>query len=187
MMNKKVLKASIISIGVLLLILYFCKIFFTKEYAMVVQNDRFVEFGVFVDANKWLRFVLSIVTSFIVYWLFLCGSLHKRYLNWKECLMIIGAIAIYRLIGLVDEAFALNITTIVFPLLLVVCKADCKFGAIIYSFHTIAQALSLSIRGLAKYLLKVNYITIFFLGFECYLWLLLFYCLGQYNNTKKEE
>lgn len=186
-MNKKVLKASIISIGVLLLILYLCKIFFTKEYAMVVQNDRFVEFGAFVDSHKWLRFILSVVTSFIAYWLFLCASCHKKYLSLLECLYILGMISIYRLVGLWDYNLSSSIMYVSFPVLLLLCKADMKYGAMVYTFHILAQTLSVSIRGLLIYLISVNYITVFFLSVETYLWLILFYFIGQFNNIKKEE
>lgn len=183
-MNKKVLRVSIFTIGVLLFVLYIFKWIFTKEYALVIQNDKFIAFGNFVDAHHWLRVVLSVITSFVIYWLFLCASLHKWRLNWRECLYVLGAIILCRVFSYIDVNVSTNLSYVVFPILLILCKADMKYGAIIYSFHIMAQALSLSVRGLLNYLFAVNYITILFLGIESYLWLLLFYFIGQ--NNKKE-
>lgn len=66
-MNKKVLKVMIVLVVIFLLALYVLKIFFPQEFVMVVENDKLVSIGYYVDNHLWLHIILGIITSFITY------------------------------------------------------------------------------------------------------------------------
>ena len=61
-------------------------------------------------------------------------------------------------------------------------KGNLTQTAIVYTTHTMCQALSLRIRSLPIYLTNVNFITMFIFGIESYLWLILFYIIFNYKK-----
>lgn len=61
-------------------------------------------------------------------------------------------------------------------------KADFKTSIIVFGTHTIAQALSIKVRGLVFLLTDINYATIFLMMFDGFFWLLLFYFYFNYKE-----
>lgn len=93
-MNKKVLKVMIVLVITFLLALYVLKIFFPQEFVMVVENDKLVMIGDYIDNHLWLYITISVITNFITYWLYLCAVTRKWRLNWKEILAVCVTIAL---------------------------------------------------------------------------------------------
>lgn len=182
-MNKKVLKVMIVLVVIFLLALYVLKIFFPQEFVMVVENDKLVMIGDYIDNHLWLYILISVITNFITYWLYLCAVTGKWRLNWKEIIAVCATIALIQCLYEYDEALASGISIVSMILLPLIDKAKLKNVAIVFSINNIAQILSTSIRNLPFLLLNVNFITIFLMTLECYFWLLLFYF---YFNYKKE-
>lgn len=96
--------------------------------------------------------------------------------------MVFGVVVLSRAVNFYDEnlATALSITSFLFlPALM---KGSLKTSAIVYTIHTFAQALSLTIRNLPIYLYSVNYATMFLMIMEMYLWLALSYIIFNYKE-----
>ena len=85
----KVLKTMIALVCVFLIALYVLKIFIPEQFIMVIENDKLIDFGEYVDNNLWLHIILGIVTSFITYWLYIGAVTRKWCLNWKELVAVI--------------------------------------------------------------------------------------------------
>ena len=183
-MNKKVLKVMIALVMIFLCAFYVLKIFFPEQFIMVIENERLVQIGEYIDKHLWLYIVIACVTNFITYWLYLCAVTHKWYLNWKEIVMVLCVIALTQGLYEFDETLASGIHIIAMICLPLISSAQLKEVAIVFSFNYLSQLLSTLIRSLPLLLTNVNFMTIFLMTLEQYFWLLLFYL---YFNFKKEE
>ena len=183
-MNKKVF-ISMLTLSVIFLVgLYVFKIFFPQEFMMSIQSEKIIAIGTFIDSHEWLYYLCCGLTSFLTYWLYCCACSGRLYLKWYEVLEIVGVIVICRAVNFYDTTLATAISLCSFLFLPAIMKGDLKKTAIIYTIHTMCQALSLGIRSLPIYLTSVNFITMFIFGIESYLWLILFYIIFNYKKEK---
>lgn len=183
-MNKKVLRTMITLVVVFLIALYVLKIFFPEQFVMAIENEKLVEIGQYIDAHKWLLIACAVITSFITYWLYLCATLNKWKLNWKEIVAILIAILIVQITYEFDATLSSGLSIISMFIIPMIFNAQLKNVAITFSIHYMSQLLSTLIRNLPLLLTNINTITIILFGAECYLWLLLLYF---YFNYKKEK
>lgn len=149
---------------------------------MTISNDKLVIIGQYVDEHLWLRYLCAGFTSFITYSLYCCACSRRWFLKWYEYLIIVGVIVVARLVNFVDTNIATALSISAFLFLPAMMKGSMKISGLVYTFHCLAQCLSLSIRNLPMYLTTTNYLTIFLLGIESYLWLLLFYFVFNYKK-----
>ena len=184
-MNKKVYITMLVLSTSFLLAMYVLKIFYPQEFMLNIQNERIIAIGTYIDSHLWLRYICAGITSFIVYWLYCCACCKRLSLKWYECLYIIIAIVIMRVINIFDVNIATHLSIAAFFVLPAIMKGDIKIAALIYLTHGLSQCLMLKIRNLPMYLTSMNYLTILFVGIETYLWLLLFYVI--FNYKKKEN
>ena len=181
-MNKKVF-ISMLTLSVIFLVgLYVFKIFFPQEFMMSIQSEKIIAIGTFIDSHEWLYYLCCGLTSFLTYWLYCCACSGRLYLKWYEVLEIVGVIVICRAVNFYDTTLAPAISLCSFLFLPAIMKGDLKKTAIIYTTHTICQALSLGIRSLPIYLTNSNFVTICLMTLECYFWLLLFYIIYNYKK-----
>lgn len=184
-MNKKVF-IFMLTLSVIFLVgLYVFKIFFPQEFMMSIQSEKIIAIGTFIDSHEWLYYLCCGLTSFLTYWLYCCACSGRLYLKWYEVLEIVGVIVICRAVNFYDTTLATAISLCSFLFLPAIMKGDLKKTAIIYTTHTMCQALSLGIRSLPIYLTSVNFITCLFMTFEMYFWLLLFYIIFNYKKENK--
>lgn len=182
-MNKKVLKTMIALVVIFLISCYILKIFFPEQFVLSVENKTIIEIGNYIDSNEWAYYLFGIFTSFLTYWLYLCAVCRKWYLNWWQCLIVLGVIGASIGLNFVDINLYTALSYSSFIVLPAIFKADLKNVAIVFTIHLLSQALSLSIRDIPTYMLNINSLTLFFMAIETYLWLALFYF---YFNFKEK-
>lgn len=184
-MNKKVFISMLVLTITFLVGLYVLKIFFPNEFVMVIENEKLIVVGEFIDSHIILYYICCAITAFITYYLYCCACCGRIKLKWYEILEIIAVIVVVRLISLFDASLSNAIQLSSFLFLPYLMKGKLKNSAITYTIHCVAQALSLSIRNLPLYLTNVNFITTLLFGIESYLWLVLLCII--FNYRKKEE
>lgn len=183
-MNKKVLKTMIGLVVVFLVALYVIKIFFPQEFVMVIENEQFIKIGNYIDSHKWAYYLFGICTSFITYWLYFGAVCRRWLLNWKQLLAIFIVIGGSIGLSFVDSKICSAFTTgamLCLPLLL---KGDMRYVPIVFSVHLFAQNITLAIRNLPMYIANYNSVIFFALTLECYIWMVLFYLLGNFKDKE---
>lgn len=161
------------------------KIFFPQDFVMLIENERLVVIGRFIDNHPLIYYICCIATSFITYWLYCCAVSHRKFLNWKECLLIAICLVVNRLISFVDESIATHISIALFFILPAITKGNLKDCAIVYLVHGLSQALALSIREFPMYFTNdLTFDSGLLMTLDCYLWLVLFYMLNNYEKEK---
>ena len=183
-MNKKVLRVMLILVATFLVGLYVVKLFFPEQFVMVIENEHLVAIGSYIDNHWWLQEICDVITSFIVYWLYLCALTKRWYLNWKQILVVLGTIAVTHGLYYLDPVLCGGVSVVAMIIVPALFKAESKDIAIVFSIHYMAQLLSTLIRGLPLLLTDVNFITITLMGIESYFWLLLLYLYYNYRRNK---
>lgn len=183
-MSKKIFVTMLILSVCLLVGMYVAKIFFPQEFVFVIENERIVAIGEYIDSHAWAYYTLGIITSFVTYWLYLCAVCRKRKLNVKECVIVLITIAMSIGANFLNQNFATFMS--IYPMIVLpfIMKARLREVAIVYPIHGLAQILSLEIRQLPMYIQYNNSLCFLLLTFECYFWLLLFYIIFNYKKSE---
>ena len=192
-MNKKVFVAMLMLTIVFLTGLYVVKIFFPNEFLMVIENDRLVAIGEFIDNHIAINFILGVILGIIFDYLYFGAVCRKLKLNFKLVLVIVVYNVIYNSLytflstNIISEYSSIFIiaSTIYMILLPVLFTKELLPLSITYTINSISQLLSLSIRNLNVLLTTSNFITMFLMTIETYLWLVL--CLIIFNYKEKEN
>lgn len=182
-MNKKVFVSSLVLVIVFLCAMYVGKIFFPEDFVLLVENERLLAIGRFIDSHPPLYYIFGFISSFITYYLYCCAVSRRPRLNWKECLIILAGVIVNRLVSFLDMNIATHISISLFFILPCVTKGNIKDCMIVYSVHGLAQVLSLSIRDLPLYFgNEITFLAGILMTLECYLWLVLFYLIYNYKK-----
>lgn len=184
-MNKKVFISMLVLTITFLVGLYVLKIFFPNEFVMVIENEKLIAIGEFIDNHKWSYYIFGIITSFITYFLYCCAICHRLYLKWYEYLIILLTIIINIILNFIDMQIASHFSICSMLILPFIFGGKLKETCIVYSIHGLAQILSLNIRNFPLYMIDVNSLSLFLMNFECFIWLALFYII--YNYKRKEN
>lgn len=184
-MNKKVLKTMIALVISFLVGLYVLKIFFPQEFLLVVENEKIVQIGNYIDSHKWAYYLFGVASSFFTYSVY-CGAVCKKWiLKWWHYLIILAVIGVNILLTKYDINLYTAFSIASFVVLPFIFKSDLKSVAICYSIHLFNQSLTLSIRDVGLYMKNMNSLTLNMVGLESFVWLLLLYTFFNYN--KKEN
>lgn len=168
-----------------LLGLYVIKIFFTDWFLFQIQSQPLIDFGAFIDSHLWIYITINTITCFITYYLYVCACSRKKYLNWIWSLVILGVSILSGSLSLYYPNFIMHFNICAMIIIPALNGAKAIDIGIVYAIHGIAQLLSLNIRSLSLLLTNTNYVTIFCLGIESYLWLILLYITFNYKNEKR--
>ena len=165
---------------------YVLKIFYPQEFVMTIENEKIISIGNFIDSKEWLYTLCCVVTSTITYYLYIGASSHRTKLKWYELIVIVLVSLGIRLVGLyVDADLRTILSMCSFFVLPAVMGGELKTLSIVYTTHSIAQYLTLKIRNLPLFFTNTpNFVTMIFMTFECYLWLVLMFIIF---NLKKEK
>lgn len=186
-MNKKVFISMLTLCVVFLVGLYFAKIFFPQEFVGAVSNETITRIGGLIDSNKATYYIFHILISILTYSLYLCAIKHKWLLNWKEFIAVLITIGGNIGISFYDTTFSTYYGIIAMVILPRIFKGDMQYMPIVFSTHFLAQVLSLNIRNLPAYIVQSNTVMFLILTIDMYLWLALFYIIGNYKNKEKEN
>ena len=191
-MNKKVFTSMLILTISFLVSLYVLKIFFPQEFVMSVSNDKLVMVGNFIDSHKILSFIIGILMGCIFDYLYFGAVCRKIKLGFKLITIILiynitynGLYTFLPVQILVEHSslFIVASTCYMIMIPMFFTKELLPLG-ITYCINSISQLLSLGIRNLSMLLTTANFITMFLMTIETYLWLVL--CLILFNYKKKE-
>lgn len=192
-MNKKVFISMLVLTITFLVGLYILKIFFPNESIMVIENEKLIAIGEFIDNHIAIDFILGVILGIIFDYLYFGAVCRKLKLNFKLILIIIVYNIIYNSLytflpaNIISEYSSIFViaSTIYMILLPTLFTKELLPLSITYTINSISQLLSLSIRSLNILLTTSNSMTMFLMTIETYLWLVL--CLIIFNYKEKEN
>lgn len=190
-MNKKVLKTMIILVAVFLVALYVVKIFFPEQFVMAVSNQNIINIGEFIDNHIALYFIVGIVLGCVFDYLYFSAVCRTFKLKLPLLIIILAYNIIYNSLYTflpvdikVKYSAMFVVASICYMLAIpILFTKELKPLAVTYSINYIAQTLSLEIRSLGVLLTTANFLTMFLMTTETYLWLVL--CAFLFNKKKE--
>lgn len=186
-MNKNVLRTMIILCWVFLVAYAILKLVpqLASKFVIVVNNEKIVKAGQFIDSHVWLKQIIHIITTCLTYHFYLCACCHKWHLSLKE--YIICALFIIPNVYLCWYCYNIG-TAISFVLMFTIpffLKADYRTVAIIFATHTLGQAVLSFVRSQPLNVVDVNTVSQMILCLDAYIWLLLYYLYANLYKEKK--
>jgi hypothetical protein len=183
-MNKKVFVSMLFLCIAFLFGLYVVKIFFPQEFVMIVENEKLIAIGNFIDSHRWCYYLVCCITAFITYWLYLCACCSQKRLKIWQIAIVIAIILGSCVVDKLDPNIAMYYSIISMIVLPALFKGKLGNIALVFSVHIIAQYLSLSIRNLALIFSTFNSLIGLIMTAEMYLWLSLFYIIFNYKEKE---
>jgi hypothetical protein len=174
----------IVLLWVFLLSFVVIKLFFGEWFVTVVENEKILIMGQFIDEHKVVKLLVDTLVSILAMHFYLCSCKQLWRLKVSWYLSISAYILAINVGYLWNSSIILVVDLlglIIFPILL---KADIKQTIVVFLLHELGQPILLFIRSEPLYLASTNYATQFFLLFDVYVWLALYYL---YSNMYKEE
>lgn len=191
-MNKKVWTAMLVLTVVFLGFLYVAKIFFPQEFVMCIEDERLIQIGSFIDNHKWASYVVGALVGCIFDYFYFGAITRKLKIDYKLIVcIIIYNLSYNALFTFIPKEHILQYNSLF--MILSNCYMillPCLFSkellplSITYTINSIAQLLSLEIRGISLLMTNANSITMLLMVLEAYLWVVLCFIVFNY---KKEE
>lgn len=95
--------------GAILVAFYVLKIFFPDLIIELAETERLVEFGTFIQSNKWYLHIFNVVTGYVHGYILYCACIRKPYLSWKGNVVLVSQLI---LLSLINEFYATQYSTL---------------------------------------------------------------------------
>lgn len=186
-MNKSVLRTMIILCWVFLALYAILKLVpqFASKFVIVVNNEKIVKAGQFIDSRVWLQQIVYGLTTLLTYHFYLCACVKKWHLSWKQYLVLIAIIVATNTIKYYISSLCLIINVLVMVILPFALKGDYRTFIIIFVTHYLGQLAISFIRGAEISLVDLNTVSTFICCLDAYVWLLLYYLYANLYKEKK--
>lgn len=191
-MNKKVFITTFILFGIMLVGCILAKTVFGADLAIVVENSRLIEIGVYLDNHFWLRESIYFLFTFITYNLYLCAISGKWFLNWKELLILTPILIAMQFAKIYVPSLGMYLDLIAMILIPIFIKSERELGdkyktfVLVYTIHCLSQLLCLYARTLPVQLISVNSAVSIVFMIDQYIVQIMYYLYGNKLKNKKE-
>lgn len=179
----------------ILVILYIFKLISPKFIIKIAETKNILKFGNYVDNHLWCYYLFNGFTSYIIMFLYTCACCRILKLDLIENIVLVASI----ILSFVVQRFfptlylSYNFMGYIFLPLIVVFKRKLSTISIFYStcicflITTLAQYLSLEIRGISTLINYPNTATYFVLLIDLYIWNILLYLFYNYKKGGVEN
>lgn len=176
-MNKNVLRTMIILCWVFLALYAILKLVpqLASKFVIVVNNEKIVKAGQFIDERKWLGDIIYFLTTLLTYQFYLCACCHKWFLSIKQYLVSLAIIVPTFIANVFIPKVALTLNFVAMIALPYLLKADFRTFVIIFTTHTLGQLALGYIRSENLMCVDVNFLSQAIMLMDMYVWLLLYY------------
>lgn len=183
-MNKRVLWTMIVLLWVFLLSFAVIKLFFGEWFVAVVENEKILMVGQFIDGNKAVKLIVDTIISTIAMQFYLCSCKQIWRLPAKVYMILIAYTFSLNILYLWNASFASCVDLAAFVIIPLLIGSKITQTVCVLMLHYLGQFAVLFIRSEPIYFASTNYATQFVIIFDAYVWLVLYYL---YSNTDKEK
>lgn len=183
-MNKKVLKTMIFLCWGFLVAFAIMKIWFADKLLIVINNERIVDIGNFIDARPWLQQIVYGLTTLLTYQFYLCACVKKWHLTVKQYIVLCAIIAATNTLKYYYPELSLVVNVLIMIVYPFALKSEYKTFVIIFSAHYILQIIVSYIRSEPLNKVDLNTVSQIVMMVDSHICLLLYYL---YSNLYKEN
>ena len=183
-MNKKVLRTMIFLCWGFLVAFAIMKIWFADKLLVVINNERIVDIGNFIDARPWLQQIVYGLTTLLTYQFYLCACVKKWHLTVKQYVVLCIIIAATNTLKYYNPELSLVVNVLIMIIYPFALKSEYKTFVIIFSAHYILQIIVSYIRSEPLNKVDLNTVSQIVMMVDSHICLLLYYL---YSNLYKEN
>lgn len=192
---KNIWTMGLILFGVILGVLYLIKLINPSFVITIAEVEPIVNFGAYVDTHKWAHYLFNSFVSFFVLYFYCCACIRTKKLDYKELSILLASIIFYCFVEEFLPSFLFvynNILYILLPFIFILMRKDKDIKVMIstsvcFIITSLAQVLSLNIRGISTLISYPNAATLTILAIDAYIWNVLLYCFYNYKKENKNE
>jgi hypothetical protein len=166
----------------LLLVIYIAKLFFPHFVIEVSHTQRIIEIGHYIDNHKWAWYVANTITSYFICYFICTASCQKKFLNYKEHIIIAITLIIMFLVKEFMPQYYTTLNYITMILLPCIMKAKLLPTTIVFTSLNLLQLFTLEIRGLMLMITDFNFATALVLLIDAYILQILLYLALNYKK-----
>lgn len=184
-MNRKVFITLLILVCSYLVAYYILKFAFPEKFLLCLTGTGLLKFGEFLQTHRVINEIISNLMTILTFYLFACACSSKLRLSWKETIFVVLlAIGTNYSYVLIPE-YSVHVSTTAMLLCATICRGNLLKTTITFGVYGTVQLFLLKIRGVETILPKINQASVYALGLESIVVLLLFYII--FNFKKKEK
>ena len=184
---------GLILFAVILVLFYVAKIFFPEFIIGVAEIPRVVEIGKFIDSSKITIHIFNIIIGLLGGCLYCCAACRKKYLKWKDILVLLGLMIILSLVleFMPAQYSSINFLVVYCSPFILCClnkelsKNTFVSSSVCFLVDILSQVMSCQIRDLLPMTSSFNSATMIILLIDTWIWRLLLYFF--FNNKSKKE
>lgn len=180
-MNKRLFDVMLALCLIFLIISYIIQIFLPDYFVITFNSTNFLKLMVFINSHTLIKLILSCITSFITYYIFICACAKLSHIHAKGCIIIIFIVVIgqymYNYTG-----FGIHYGVSSMLILAAVFNANLKDTAFIYTIHGLGQILCLNIHRLPILVDQYAFGQTLTLLIDTYIWLILMWVIQLQNK-----
>lgn len=184
---------GLILCGAILVLFYIAKIFFPQFIVGVAEIPSIVALGEYVDTHKWAYIIFNMGVNYIGSYILFCACCRKKYLNWKDNLILLSFVVSARLVSefLPNHYSSYNYVALVgFPFLMCLVDKNLTKGTFIstvacFCVDILSQVMSVEIRNLFLLSTHINVATMTILLIDTWIWRILLYLFFNHKTNKE--
>lgn len=184
-MNKKIAITLLVLCIVYMAIFYVIKFIFPELLLLQIKDPNIIAFGEFFLKSKWYEYGLNLVSTFIVFYLFVCASRGRFSINFKQLIYIFVATIINAVTTIFVPSIMIHTSTSLMLLLSLLCGGEFAYCSISFAVYGYASQFLFKIRGFETVIGYVTPATGVVLGTECWVWLLIFALIFKLREDNK--
>lgn len=184
-MNIKIAKTLLILNIVYIVAFYIIKFIFPEFLLLQITDPNILKLGMFIESGIIWTILYYFLSSFLIFYLFVCASRGKFKITILELVYIIIATIISILVTRFLPELMVHTSTSLILLLMLLCKGKIGYGVPTFVVHGYLSQFLTSIRGFGTIIYSTNIASYLVLSLECYVWLFLFSLLFYLKENKK--
>lgn len=154
------------------------------KFVIVVNNERLISAGRFIDERIWLQQIVFGLTTLLTYHFYLCACIHKWHLSVKQYIVLCIVVAATNILKYYVQSISLIVNVLVMVVYPFTLRSDYRTFIIIFVTNYIGQVILGYVRSETLNAVSYNTISALILCVDIYVWLLLYYL---YSNLYKGE
>ena len=184
---------GLILIVIIYAIFFLLKVLNPSFVVGVAELQGVVKFGTYIDSQMWAYYLFNGLISFVTYYVYCCACCRKKYLNYRECTLVLLFVIIgyifYEVAPVIATPFN-NVSLVLLPAIILFLNKTkdikCVYSiAMCFSTHTLLQYVQSLIKDISTLISYPNSATFTILTIDGFIWLVILYLF--YNKGGKQN
>lgn len=184
-MNKKIAKTLLVLSILYISAFYIIKFIYPQFLLNQLVDPNVLKLGTFVESNIFLLYFCRFLTTFIVFYLFVCAGSGYFKLKLKEFIFVILASIVSIVVTTFLPTLMTHTSTSLMLLLALICRGKKEYFIPTFIAHGYLSMFTNTIKGFETIIMNINAVNGIMLGIEGWVWLFIFSLVFYLKENRK--